>query len=177
MLYHLNLGAPFLEAGSKIAVPFRELAPHTPHAAKALDGYDTYAGPVAGFAEEVFDFLPAAGPDGRTLALLRNAASTLGLAVRWNVRELPCFTNWKNTAAMKDGYVTGLEPGTNFPYFKAHERERGRVIQLPPDEKWEAIWSIEVADGARNVEQLATEIAGLQGRVTPTIHRTPVFGP
>src|SRR5579859_1849445 len=66
MLYHLNFGHPFLEAGSKIEVPFRELAPHTAHAAKALDAFDTYSGPVAGFAEEVYDFHPATDTEGRT---------------------------------------------------------------------------------------------------------------
>src|SRR5262249_35554294 len=119
MLYHLNLGEPFLQAGSKLVVPVRELAPHTAHAARAIHTWDTHAAPKAGFAEEVFDVLPAADPAGRSLALLRNAAGDRGLAVRWSVRELPCFTIWKNTAATEDGYVTGLEPGTNFPFFKA----------------------------------------------------------
>ena len=177
ILYHLNLGAPLLQAGSAIAVPFRELAPHTPHAAQALGSFDSYGGPVAGFAEEVFDFVPAGGADGRTLALLRNAVGTLGLAVRWNVRELPCFTVWKNTAAFEDGYVTGLEPGTNFPYFKSHERERGRVKLLPPGGRWEARWSMEVVDTSASVTALAAEVAGLQRSVKPTIRRSPAFGP
>jgi hypothetical protein len=46
----------------------------------------------------------------------------LGLILRWNRRELPCFTLWRNSAAVEDGYVTGLEPGTNFPNFKGFER-------------------------------------------------------
>ena len=93
------------------------------------------------------------------------------------MRELPCFTVWKNTAAFEDGYVTGLEPGTNFPYFKSHERERGRVKLLPQGGRWEASWSIEVADTSTAVAVLAAEVAGLQRSVKPTIQRSPTFGP
>jgi hypothetical protein len=177
MLYHLNTGPPFLEAGSKIAVPFREMAPHTAHAAKALETYDTCAAPVSGFAEEVFDFRPAADADGKTVALLHNAAASLGLAVRFSAAELPCFAVWKNTAAMEDGYVTGLEPATNFPYFKAHERSQGRVLTLPPGGKWAATWSIEVLATAAAVEAVATEVAHLHDRASKVIHRHPRFGP
>jgi hypothetical protein len=44
--------------------------------------------------------------------------------------ELPCFTLWKNTAALEDGYVTGLEPGTGFPRPRALEKEAGRIPVL-----------------------------------------------
>jgi hypothetical protein len=177
LLYHLNTGQPFLEAGSKVVVPFREMAPHTPHAAKALDGYDTYAGAVAGFAEEVYDFRPATDADGRSVAMLHNAAGSLGLVVRWSARELPCFTVWKNTAALEDGYVTGLEPATNFAYFKAHEHSQGRVRTLPPGGIWATTWSIEVLDSAAAVRAVVGEMMALRGSVVPIVHREPVFGP
>src|SRR5206468_4020829 len=89
MLYHCNLGPPFLEAGSRIVAPIRELAPLTPRAAESMATFDTYPGPTPGFTEQVFvyDLLPDAA--GRTLALLYNAAADRGLAVRWNRNELP----------------------------------------------------------------------------------------
>src|SRR5262249_4784417 len=101
----------------------------------------------------------------------------LGLAVRWNVAELPCFTLWKNTRAREDGYVTGLEPATNFPYFKAHERSRGRVTTLPPAGRWEARWSIEVFDARAGVDTVTAEIEQLQNGSSAIRHPTPVYGP
>src|SRR5205814_989063 len=80
LLYHLNTGEPFLEAGSKILVPFREMAPHTAHAAKAIEYHSALAGPVAGFPEEVFDYRPA-DANGETMALLRNAAGSIGIVL------------------------------------------------------------------------------------------------
>ena len=55
---------------------------------------------------------------GHTLAVLVKSANNKAAALRFNRKELPCFTLWKNTAALEDGYVTGLEPGTNYPNLK-----------------------------------------------------------
>ena len=52
----------------------------------------------------------------------------------FTVEQLPCFTLWKNTGAMADGYVTGLEPGTGYPNPRQVERQAGRVPRLAPGE-------------------------------------------
>ena len=66
-----------------------------------------------------------ARPDPRPA---RQSAPPTGLSpCAFNRQELPCFTVWKNTGAMEDGYVTGLEPATNYPNFKGFERQQGRV--------------------------------------------------
>jgi hypothetical protein len=173
LLYHCNIGSPFLEAGSRVIAPIREMAPQTKRAAEGIDTYDTYAGPVPGFAEQVYLYHLLGDAHGKTLALLYNAAADRGLAVRFNGRELPSFTVWKNTGAMEDGYVTGLEPATNFPNFKAFERQQGRVKSLPPGGRWEASWSVEVFDTHDGVIAIQKEIAALQAKARAVIHRTP----
>ena len=177
LLYHVNTGEPFLEAGGKVVAAFREMAPHTGHAAKALDTWDTYRGPTAGFPEEVYNFRPVAGLDGQSAALLHNAMRNIGLVVRWRPEELPCFMVWKNTVARADGYVTGLEPSTNYPYFKGHERRQGRVVTLPPNGKWSATVTLEMYDERPAVDKAIAEIAAIQASVKPTIHQTPIWGP
>ncbi len=176
LLYHLNCGEPLLESGSRVFVPFREMAPHTPHAALAVDRWSEYGPPTPGFAEEVFDFLPA-HRDESTQVLLTNAARDLGLVVSWNPRELPCFTLWKNTGAKEDGYVTGLEPATNFPYFKGHERRQGRVVVLPPGGRWEATLRFRVCLSPGEVEAARESVSRLQGSEHGLVHRSPVWGP
>jgi hypothetical protein len=173
LLYHCNVGAPFLEAGSRVLVPLREMAPKDGRAAEGIDTYDTYNGPAAGFAEQVYLYDPAADATGRTLALLYNRAADRGLAVRFNRQQLPCFTVWRNTGAVADGYVTGLEPATNYPNFKSFEREHGRVVVLPPGGRWECKWSLEVYDTAAGVAGAQAEIATLQAHAPAIIHRTP----
>jgi hypothetical protein len=173
ILYHCNVGPPFLEAGSRVVAPIRELAPLTPRAAESMATFDTYPGPTPGFTEQVYGYDLLGDAAGRTLALLYNSAADRGLALRWNRKELPCFTVWRNSAAVEDGYVTGLEPATNFPNFKSFERHQGRVPVLPPGGRWECSWSIEVYDTAAGVAQALADIVALQAHARPTIHATP----
>jgi hypothetical protein len=173
MLYHCNVGPPFLGPGSRVVAPVKEMAPLTPRAAEGIDTFDTYAGPTVGYAEQVYAYDLLGDAAGRTLALLYNAAADRGLAVHFSRNQLPCFTVWKNTAAAEDGYVTGLEPATNFPNFKSFERQQGRVRVLPPGGRWECQWYLEVFDTKAGVTAALKEIAALQAHGRETVHRTP----
>ena len=173
LLYHCNLGPPFLEAGGRVLAPVREMAPQTPRAAEGIGSYEAYAGPAAGFAEQVYLYDLLSDPRGHTLSVLVNAAQDRAVAVRFNRNELPCFTVWKNTGALEDGYVTGLEPATNYPNFRGFERKQGRVRVLPPGGQWESRWSLEVADTAASVSALLAEVAVLQAHARAVVHREP----
>jgi hypothetical protein len=176
LLYHCNFGPPFLEAGSRIVAPIREVAPISKRAAEGIDTLETYAGPSAGFAEQVYCYDLLSDAAGRTLALLYNHTADKGAALRFNRQELPCFTVWKNTAALEEGYVTGLEPATNFPNCKTFERKQGRVPVLPPAGHWETSWSIEVHDNAAGVAGILQEIVSLQSQAKAVVHREPRAG-
>jgi hypothetical protein len=173
LLYHCNVGPPFLEGGSRVVLPFREMAPRDARAAEGMETYDTYAAPTNGYAEQVYYYDPLADAQGRTLAMLYNRAADRGLVVRFNRNELPCFAVWKNTAAVEDGYVTGLEPATNYPNFKTFEREQGRVRLLPAGGRWECCWGLEALDSTAGVAGVLKEIAQLQSQGRAIIHRTP----
>jgi Domain of unknown function (DUF4432) len=173
LLYHCNLGQPLLDAGSRIAMPIREIAPISPRAAEGMGTLETYAGPVPGFAEQVYCCDLLSDATGRTVAMLYNHTADRGIALRFNRQELPCFTVWKNTAALEDGYVTGLEPATNYPNLKTFERQQGRVPILPAGGHWETTWSIEVHDSSDGVAGLLAEIVSLQSQAKAVVHRKP----
>src|SRR5581483_10899920 len=103
LLYHCNLGPPFLEAGSRVVGPIKEVSPISARAAEGIDTLDTYAGPHAGFAEQVYCYELLNDAGGRSLAMLYNHAADKAVVVRFTPRELPCFTVWKNTGALEDG--------------------------------------------------------------------------
>jgi hypothetical protein len=103
----------------------------------------------------------------------RHHRAERGVALRFNRQDLPCFTVWKNTGALEDGYVTGLEPATNYPNFKSFERKHGRVVQLPAGGHWETTWSIEVHDTGPAVAHVLAEVVSLQSQAKAVIHRTP----
>src|SRR5207245_9163628 len=129
--------------------------------------------PVPGFAEQVYCYDLLSDAAGRTLAMLYNHTADRACVLRFNRQELPCFTVWRNTAALEDGYVTGLEPATNFPNLKTFERQQGRVRLLPPGARSEFTWSIEVFESAAGVSKMLAEIVALQAQARPIMHRTP----
>lgn len=173
LLYHVNTGPPFLEGGARCVAPTMEVAPNSARAAEGIDHYETYEPPTSGYAEQVYYFSLAADRNSRTAVLLRNGAGDRGISLHYDTRELPHFTLWKSTQAETDGYVTGLEPATNFPNLKSFEREQGRVVKLPPGGKSVHRLEIAVHSLAESVRTVEQEIAALQQGRPPKVHRQP----
>jgi hypothetical protein len=173
LLYHVNLGPPFLEAGSRFVAPVREVSPRDAVSAKGINTWDTFSGPTRGFVERAYFCDLIADTSGNTLAMLCNREADKALVVRFNRQQLPCLTLWHNTAAMEDGNVVGLEPGTSYPNFRGFERQRGRVRLLEPGRKYEYVWSLEVLDRLDSVAAGQSEIAELQAVGPAYIHSEP----
>lgn len=175
LLYHWNFGRPLLEAGAQFVAAAEEVIPRDKTAAKGTNSYDIYDEPLPGYQEQAFFFKLKASPETNdTVVMLRNDAGTRGLALRFDVAQLPCFTLWKNTAGLANGYVTGLEPATNFPNVKAFEKEQGRVIQLMPGETHLAVTTLEVLPETEDVERVTHEIDRIRGGTKPVVHHAPV---
>lgn len=173
LLYHTNIGRPFLEPGAKFVAPIATVVPRDRIAADGIGTFDTYAAPLAGFSEQVYYFDLVADRNGRTQTLLKNAHGDKGVGIGFDKRQLPCFALWKNTAAEEDGYVTGLEPATNFPNLKGFERKQGRIVKLGPRERHTVRLDIDVLATPQAVHEVEGQIAALQRGHEPTVVRDP----
>jgi hypothetical protein len=176
LLYHINFGGDLLDAGAKFVAPLSTLIPRNERAVEGIETWDEYAAPQAGFAEQVYLLRLAADKDGRTKTLLRSPDGELGASLVFDVTQLPCFTLWKNTAARTEGYVTGLEPGTNYPNPRSHEESQGRVVALAPGETRLFDLTLQLHDSRDSVAAAEQQIAALQKTATPQIHRQPQTG-
>lgn len=76
---------------------------------------------------------------------------------------------------MGEGYVTGLEPATNYPNQRATERRHGRVVTLQPGEIYRVELKMEVLLSAAEVHAAGREVAALQAGVTPQVSRLPLL--
>jgi hypothetical protein len=179
LLYHWNFGPPYLEAGARFVAPIKAVSPRDERARQGIDHFETYGAPEPGFAEQVYFFALHAGQDGRTLAMLRNQAGDKAVVLRFRPGELPAFTLWKNCGGLAEGYVTGLEPGTNYPNPRPFEQARGRVVTLPARGRYLAETTLEVLSSRAAVVAAEAEIQSIQGQGAPTVHRAPTepFGP
>jgi hypothetical protein len=174
LFYHTNVGPPFLEAGAKLLLPIRQAAPRDPRAAEDAKTWQTYRGPTPDYAEQCY-YAELIGDDQeQTVVLLRNAAGDRGISLEYGIRTLPCFTVWKCTQPEADGYVTGLEPATNFPNFKTFERSRGRVITLAPAQSHATQLVLSVHASAAEVAAVSKRIAELQNRAHAIVHERPL---
>ena len=118
---------------------------------------------IASVHEKCFFCELSAGTDGHTGVVLRSAEGRKGVAYRWNKKQLPYFTLWKNNQCASDGYAVGLEPGTNFPYTKSKEKEQGRVVALAPGESRAFELTLEYLDNADTVKEAERRVRELNG--------------
>ena len=173
LLYHSNYGRPLLEEGATFLAAAARVTPFNDHAAKSIADYATYTGPKLGFTEQVYCIRPLADGDGRTLIALQNKARDRAVSLEFAVKDLPFVTLWKNTNAEGEGYVTGLEPGTNFPNNRRIERKLGRVPKLAPGASHSATIDFTIHSGADDVRRMQERIAAIQGTAKPALDSAP----
>jgi hypothetical protein len=169
IIYHANFGPPLLQAGTRFFGAIERVKSFNAHAAKSVQNYRDCAGPQPGFIEQVYCLRPLAWPDGRTELMLQNAIGDRGVSLAFPVAQLPCVTLWKNLAAEPEGYVTGIEPGTGFPYTRRLEREHGRVPKLNPNETRHFTIDVIIHPDHSAVEAARQRIQKIQGATQTTI--------
>jgi len=172
IIYHGNYGSSILEEGAKIYTATKSVAPMNGHAAQSIRNWQTYAAPTKGFIEEVYLFEPIADASGHAMAVLANSSGDLATSVRWSTRELPYLTVWKNTADKRDGYVTGIEPATGYPFNRSVERKAGRVPKLAPGATRSFSLEFGILIGRKNVSAATLKVDALM-ESKPVLHETP----
>ncbi len=154
MLYHINVGTPLLEADATMHLPASKVVARDGRAAEDLKTWQTYRRPTPNYVEQVYFSSPVAAADGWTVAVLAAPKRSHAFAVHYDTRTLPFFSQWKNTVGMKDGYVTGLEPGTGFPNPRTFEDQSGRVVAMQPGQRIDFHLRLEATANPERVKQL-----------------------
>ncbi len=173
LLYHINVGSPILEEGSVLEAPIESLAPKDTLSAGEMDQWNQFGPPQNGYAERVYFARLRADDAKRTAAMLRSFDGHHGLAVKFNTGGLPRFILWKNTAAKSDGYVTGLEPATNYPNARSFEEKQGRVVEIEPGDTKSFRLSLHPLTTADAVAEMSAAIKKLQGDQPAEVHSDP----
>ena len=132
MLYHVNFGPPLLGAGASLVADVEEVAPRDAAAVGDVPSWNRYAAPEAGRGEQVHFMRLRPDAAGRAEVMLVAPDGARAARLSWRAAELPCLTLWKNQGGLADGYVTGIEPGSNYPNPRSFEEKQGRVVPLAP---------------------------------------------
>ncbi len=170
MLYHINFGPPIVGPGSTIHAPFAWAMPRDEVAAKGYERLTTINPPMPGTSEQTFYTKLKSHGNGVSYVVFSNKEQDCGCCLALNTEELPCFSIWKYEASEEEGYVVGLEPGTNYPNPKPFERSRGRVPVLQPGESHSILLGFELMNTAEQVQKALVnveELLPLEGEPEP----------
>jgi hypothetical protein len=162
IIYHSNFGTPILEKGSKFVAAASEISPFNDYAKAGLKDWQTYLGPTKDYDEMVFNFKPIGNEKGETLAVLHNAKGNKGVAVGYNVQQLPVLTLWKNTDTKQQGYVTGIEPGTSYAYNTKYQRPLGLVPTIKAGETKHFDLTYTILANDNDVKSALKQVATIQ---------------
>lgn len=173
IIYHTNFGTPLLGNGARLHVAPKLIAPMNEHASPGIDSYATYEGPSPGFIEQVYLIEPYADGDGMSGAVLQNEVGDRAASMTWSTEQLPYLTIWKNTTATADGYVTGIEPGTGYPFNRSVERAAGRVPTLTPGQTRSFTLDIGLHVGEGNVAAAVDAIDSILGNQATEVRSEP----
>lgn len=173
-LYHNNFGAPILEEGARVRVPASQVSPFNVRAAEGLASWASMPAPREGFDEEVFNIRPIGDSQGDTLALFHNAAADRGVAMSFNLQQLPVLTLWKNCDTLEQGYVVGLEPGTSFAYNRRYQRDLGLVPTIGPGESRSFVVKFDLLLDSAAVESAGARVESLQGDADLELRAEPL---
>lgn len=174
IIYHSNFSSPILEEGARFLAPMASISPFNDYAKAGLKTWQTYAGPTKGFDEMVFNIKPLSDQNHQALAAVVNKKGDKGASIQFDTRQLPVLTLWKNTDTVKQGYVTGIEPGTSYAYPVTVEREQKRVKQLQPGASTQFDLTYTLLHSSEQVADTEKKIAAIQGDTKIDENEAPI---
>lgn len=163
MLYHINIGQPILSEGSQLHLPVKRIVARNARAAEGLKQWHLYDAPKASYTEQVYFSASVGDSQGWSSTFLATKSGDKGFAVHYNTATLPYFSQWKNTVAEADGYVTGIEPGTGFPNPRSFEQSQGRVVAITGGAETMFNLKLEGVTKPDRARQLVAAIGQLRG--------------
>lgn len=156
LLYHMNLGHPILDAGSRLLVKEQGVVGADALATSEMELRKEFHEPMYLRDERCYFYDLCTKEDGSTAVALVNDEMELGAVIRFNKNQLPCFTEWK---MLSEGeYVLGLEPGTINPIGRLNAKERGQMLYLEPGQIHCVDIEVEILDGKDEIAAAEAEI-------------------
>ena len=143
LMYHCNVGYPFLTEDSKLILPTLEVTPRDEISRAHEKDYGRMEPPRDNEAEYVY--LHRLGADAQENSFAAVVSGERALEISFNRRELPYFGQWKSTGS--GDYVMGLEPGNAAVYGRLYHEKRGDLPMLAPQASTRVRLSFRILEG------------------------------
>ena len=126
LLYHINIGYPLLDEGTRLLAPTRSVTPRDQAASGHEDRWNLMDPPRDNEPEYVFIHDLAWDSKGNGVVCVVNDRLKLGLKIQFTGEHLPYFMEWKSTAS--GDYVLGLEPANSSVYGRPYHEAEGSLL-------------------------------------------------
>lgn len=130
ILYHCNIGYPFLSPGCEAKIDSHAITPRNAYSAQYQKECLNITKPNK--LDEMCYYHEMNNRDGTSLAGIYQPKHEIGFVLLYENHVLDHFVEWKNLS--KGQYVLGLEPGSNYVDGKAAERRKEPIKILGPGE-------------------------------------------
>jgi Domain of unknown function (DUF4432) len=158
-LYHINLGWPLVDEGTRFVAPIVGTPWFTDSVGKQRVSYQRMPPPQPGFVEQVYAHSLRSGEDGHVAVALINERLAFGFQLSWSLSEFPHFLEWLH---LREGaYAVGLEPSTHSVDGENAARADGSMIWLQAGESRAYHTTFTVLDGAA---EIAAAVAAIEAR-------------
>ncbi|HUY47496.1 MAG TPA: aldose 1-epimerase family protein [Streptosporangiaceae bacterium] len=127
-LYHVNVGWPLLDEGSRFDAPIAGTLWQSDSVAEQGVSHLVFPGPQPGFAEQVYEHALTPDADGRQRVRVVNDTRGRSFELDYDPAAFPAFFEWLNLR--EGGYAVGLEPSTHHVAGDAAARADGSMIWL-----------------------------------------------
>jgi hypothetical protein len=157
LLYHFNIGFPFVDNGSELIAPFIG-PPKLLFGAADLDdpaSWSRFIAPKRNWTQQTFEHDLGADDKGRVHVAIVNESLGAGVAVSYDGRVMPHYIEWRMMA--EGQYVVGIEPCTN-GFGRPAVKAAGELIILKPGESRTYSTELAILDGKAEIDRFRKQI-------------------
>ena len=167
--YHINIGFPVLDKGSKLVCTSRMYVPVNEEARKDAEKFDEFHMPAKGYIEKSYFHDLAADKDGYAYSAIinRTLLNGIGVYVKFRRDQLNRFTEWKMLG--EGTYVVGTEPANALMLKRGRQEELGMIRYLGPQERIRFEVEIGVLVGKEEIDEFVEKVNSITGGARPEL--------
>ena len=162
LLYHFNIGFPFVDAGSELIGPFAGPPKLLFGSADVNDraSWCRFIEPQRNWVQQTFEHELKADRNGKASVAIVNPRLALGVAVSYDKAAMPRYIEWR---MMGEGqYAVGIEPCTN-GFGREAVKAAGELIVLQPGDKRRYETEVRILDGNAAIAEFRARIESTAG--------------
>ena len=167
-MYHINLGYPPLDEGSRFVGPVQECLWTSHEPSHQQVGYRTQPAPQESFQEQVYEHKVVPDTSGRVpVALINDTYQNgqgIGLMVEYDIKQFPCLLQWQSF--QKGACVFGIEPSTNHVLGKPFARKNNQLHWLEHGEERTYVTRFKVLDGISEIGNFDAHVDAITQQMT-----------